>query len=99
MEATVDGKAVIWRGRIEAQRASGQSVRACCRANGSREHSFFWWRARLGLSPARRPAGQPSKPIAFARVIIEEYTSPAICHYPLHCVAGTAWDRRVFTPG
>jgi hypothetical protein len=72
MEATVnDDKARIWRDRIEAHRASGLSVRAWCLANDSREHSFFWWRARLGLSPAQRPSGRPPKPIAFARVVVE----------------------------
>jgi hypothetical protein len=72
MEATVnDDKAKIWRDRIEAQRASGQSVRAWCLANDSREHSFFWWRARLGLSPARRPSRRPPKPIAFTRVFVQ----------------------------
>ena len=70
MEATVDDKAEMWRDRIEAQRGSGQSVRGWCKANDSREHSFYWWRARLGLSPARRPAGQPFKPVAFARVVV-----------------------------
>jgi len=72
MEATVNhDKAKIWRDRIEAQRASGESVRAWCLANNSREHSFFWWRAKLGLSPARRPSRRPAKPLAFARVVVE----------------------------
>jgi hypothetical protein len=72
MEATVnDDKAKIWRDRIEAQRGSGQSVRAWCLANRAREHSFFWWRARLGLSPGKRPSRRSSKPIAFARVLVE----------------------------
>ena len=71
MEATVGDKAKIWRDRIEAQRGSGLSVRAWCLANDSREHSFFWWRARLGLSPAKRPSRRPPKPIAFARVVVE----------------------------
>lgn len=71
MEALVDDKAKLWRDRIEAQRASGESIRAWCLANHSREHSFFWWRARLGLSPARRPSRRPAKPLAFARVVIE----------------------------
>ena len=79
MEATVNhDKANIWRGRIEAQRASGESVRAWCLANNSREHSFFWWRAKLGLSPAQRSSGRPSKPIAFARVIVEPSAPAAV---------------------
>jgi hypothetical protein len=47
------GKADIWRERIEAQRASGQSVRVWCQGNNAREHSFYWWRAKLGLSPQK----------------------------------------------
>jgi hypothetical protein len=78
MEATVnDDKAKIWRDGIEAQRASGQSVRAWCKANGFHEHSFFWWRAKLGLSPAKRPSGRPSQPIAFARVVVEPSAAAA----------------------
>jgi hypothetical protein len=78
MEDTVNGKADAWRGRIDAQRVSGQSVRAWCKANDSHEHSFYWWRARLGLSPAKpalsaangRPSRPPPKPIAFAQVVV-----------------------------
>jgi hypothetical protein len=78
MEAAVnDDKAKIWRDRIESQRGSGLSVRAWCLANDAREHSFFWWRARLGLSPAQRPARRSAKPIAFARVVVEPSTTAA----------------------
>jgi hypothetical protein len=78
MEATVDDKAEIWRDRIEAQRASDQSVRAWCKANDSREHSFYWWRARLGLSPSRRKASSPrlrSTPIPFVQVVVHPPTA------------------------
>ena len=53
MEATVNGKAEAWRRRIDDQRASGQSVRAWCKTNNSREHSFYWWRRRLCLPQSR----------------------------------------------
>ena len=69
-EAGSSDKAEVWRQRIEAQRLSGQSVRAWCLANGAREHSFFWWRDRLGLSPQRRRVRRASKPLAFARVVV-----------------------------
>jgi hypothetical protein len=74
MEATGKGKAEVWQQRMESQRASGQSVRAWCSANGAAEHSFYWWRRKLGFgagaggkSPqARRaelpPARQASPP-------------------------------------
>jgi hypothetical protein len=69
-ESAVEDKANLWRDRIDAQRGSGQSVRAWCQANNAREHSFYWWRARLGLSPAKRSSRQRSKPIAFAQVVL-----------------------------
>ena len=71
METAVRDKAEIWRDRIDAQRASGQSVRVWCQANDAREHSFYWWRARLGLSPGRRRRRRRSKPIAFSQVVVE----------------------------
>lgn len=90
MEATANGtldkltadKADGWRNHIGAQRASGQSIRAWCQANNAREHSFYWWRARLGLSPRRRktlPLPRRSKPIAFAQVLVD---APATAQPP-----------------
>jgi hypothetical protein len=73
MESIVNGKADAWRRRIDDQRASGQSVRAWCKANGPHECSFYWWRSRLGLSPKKRrspkPAAKPT-PLAFAQVVV-----------------------------
>jgi hypothetical protein len=80
MEAILNGKADVWRRRIDDQRASGQSIRAWCAANDTHEHSFYWWRSRLGLSPRQRPLPVPRKakttPPAFARVILNG-TQPA----------------------
>ena len=82
LEATVNGnfdklnagKAGLWRRRIDDQRASGLSVRAWCAANDAREHCFYWWRTRLGLSPKQRrpskPAGVKPAPLAFAQVVL-----------------------------
>jgi hypothetical protein len=74
MEATVNGKADAWRRRIDNQRSSGQSVRAWCKANDSQEASFYWWRARLGLSPKKRRTSKPAEakptPLAFAQVVV-----------------------------
>jgi hypothetical protein len=74
MESTVNGKADAWRGRIDDQRSSGQSVRAWCKANDAQEGSFYWWRSRLGLSPKKRRPSKPekAKPMApaFAQVVI-----------------------------
>jgi hypothetical protein len=76
MEASINGtfdkltagKAEGWRERIEAQRSSGQSIRAWCRANNVGEHCFYFWRVRLGLSPAKRR--RFSRPPNFAQVMV-----------------------------
>jgi hypothetical protein len=74
MESTVNGKADAWRRRIDDQQASGQSVRAWCKANGPRECSFYWWRSRLGLSLKKKRTSKPEKakptPLAFAQVVL-----------------------------
>ena len=63
----------VWRERVHAQQASGQPVRAWCRAHSCPEHGFYWWRAKLGLSPAspaKRARGR-AKSIRFAEVVVE----------------------------
>jgi hypothetical protein len=86
MEAMVNGKADIWRRRIDNQRASGQSVRAWCEANDPQEGSFYWWRARLGLSPVKaKPSAKERRtsrlveakpaPLAFAQVVVHPPTA------------------------
>ncbi len=64
--------AELWRKRIEAQRASGMSIRAWCRDNDVHEHGFYWWRTRLGLPPVgmrrRRSLGERS--VKFAEVVV-----------------------------
>ena len=74
MEAAVNGTADAWRERIAAHRASGQSIRGWCRQNNHHEHAFYWWRARLGLSPKaavkRRPNRRPAQAIKFAEVVV-----------------------------
>jgi hypothetical protein len=37
----------FWRGEVEGQAASGQSVRAWCQRRGISEPSFYHWRAEL----------------------------------------------------
>jgi len=66
--------AEVWRERVIAQQASGQAVRAWCRQHGCPEHGFYWWRAKLGLSPRPAPAGRrrrPAGPVRFAEVVVE----------------------------
>jgi hypothetical protein len=77
MEAMVNGTAEAWRERIAGQRASGQSIRAWCRENNHHEHAFYWWRARLGMSPRSALKCQPrrpAKPIKFAEVVVDRTT-------------------------
>jgi len=37
-----------WRQRIAEQERSGLSARRFCKEQGLEEHSFYWWRKRLG---------------------------------------------------
>jgi transposase len=37
-----------WRQRIAEQERSGLSARRFCKEQGLGEHSFYWWRKRLG---------------------------------------------------
>ena len=69
--------AELWRERIEAQRASGMSIRAWCRDNDVHEHGFYWWRTRLGLSPAgvRRRRSLDVRSVKFAELVV---TPPVI---------------------
>jgi hypothetical protein len=61
-----------WRDRLAAQKASGQSIRAWCKASGCHEHSFYWWRARLKLQPSgnhQRRRADSINPITFAEIV------------------------------
>ena len=75
-EAAKTSVAQAWRERITAQQAGGQSIRALCKENGWHEHAFYWWRARLGLSP-RSVVGRRRRGIAseaqpgFAEVVVD----------------------------
>ncbi len=80
MEAKRTKTADVWRERVIAQHASGRPVRAWCRAHDCPEHGFYWWRAKLGMSPTspvkrrRRRAG----PVAFAEVVVERAAAEPI---------------------
>lgn len=73
MDVKKSNRADVWRERVVAQQASGQSIRAWCAEHGCHEHAFYWWRSRLGLSPTsgtgkqRRRAGG----LGFAEVVVD----------------------------
>lgn len=46
-----------WRGVVERQRSSGQTVQGFCRENGIAQASFYHWRARLASSGRGRSSG------------------------------------------
>lgn len=73
MRASVNGTIEVWRERIVTQRDSGQSIRAWCRAHGCHEHGFYWWRARLGLSPTSgvKRRRRPRAPVGFAEIVVD----------------------------
>ena len=70
--------AELWHERIGAQQAGGQPIRAWCRAKGCQEHSFYWWRTRLGLQPKRRrwASGPSGKRIMFTEVVSNPVAEP-----------------------
>ena len=84
--------AKLWRERVLAQQASGQTVRGWCRANDCPEHGFYWWRANLGLSPASTRGPRVPKPadVAFARMVVEPpapaASGPATTAEPLRLI-------------
>jgi hypothetical protein len=73
MDAKRSKAADVWRERVVAQKASGQPVRAWCQEHGCPEHGFYWWRAKLGLSPrsAAKVRRRGSAPVAFTEVVVE----------------------------
>ena len=80
VEAASNGAAETWRSRITSQRNSGLSIRGWSKQNDCHEHSFYWWRTRLGLSPRaasraqQRDAFKPSdaiKPLKFAQIVVD----------------------------
>ena len=68
----VNSTADAWRQRIAGQQASGQSIRSWCRNNNLAEHAFYWWRSRLGLSPApaRKRRSRKAGRFGFAQVVM-----------------------------
>jgi hypothetical protein len=64
------GLADTWRQRITAQQTAGLPIRAWCKQNRCHEHAFYWWRARLGLSPRPAVKRRPF-PAQFAEAVMD----------------------------
>lgn len=61
-----------WRGLIEEQAGSGQSVRAFCQAKGIAEPSLYAWRRELALRDRQRSqASAGAELFAPVRVVVE----------------------------
>ncbi len=84
----------VWRERIVAWQASGQTVRGWCEEHGYHEHAFYWWRAKLGLSPLPRKRRRSPKSVRFAEVVVER--SPTGIE-PIHLRFGGG--RELVLPG
>ncbi len=48
-----------WRGLVQGQGGSGQSVREYCRQAGVKESAFYWWRRELARRSETRKATRP----------------------------------------
>jgi len=71
-----DSKERKWRGLIERQRRSGQSVRAFCRSRDLHETSFYYWRREIGLRDRETAGGQVPTSAAGNTSSAAEITSP-----------------------
>jgi hypothetical protein len=78
MDSVSSETATAWRERIDKQLASGQGIRDWCRSNGFHEHSFYWWRSRLGLSPKPARVRRRRSPGVFTEVLVEEPARQAV---------------------
>ncbi len=76
-----------WRGLVQGQGGSGQSVREYCRQAGVKESAFYWWRRELARR--RKPArDKPATP--------RGGRSPgddASLFVPIHLLAGNSTEN------
>src|SRR5436189_6447247 len=76
-----DQKCEYWGKLIAEQEASGQTIRAFCKERGISDHSFYFWRKRLGTS----------EPVQFA--LLKTVTSAATLELILASGERTTWRR------
>ena len=70
-----------WRGVLERQGKSGQSIRGFCQSNGISEGSFFNWRRKLGRlgtrsAMSRQPQGREIVPKPFVPLGLPAVAGP-----------------------
>ena len=66
------GKEREWRGLIERQRRSGESVRAFCRSKRLHEASFYYWRREIGLRDREAASSRKTPPVLAPVVFVDE---------------------------
>ena len=71
-----------WRKHVEAQRASGLSMRAYCQGEGLSESCFYWWNREIAKRDRETRASRPNKPATarFAEIrVVEGSKEGAFC--------------------
>lgn len=70
-----------WRGVLEEQRQSGESVRAFCRERGLKEASFYRWRQVIGRRDAEVTQAEASTSMLAPVVVVKERSHSNSSHF------------------
>lgn len=82
-------KETHWRGHVEAQRASGLSVRKYCAGHELRESAFYQWKRTIHERDAEKAKGLASGGSAFAEVVVHE-AAQSLASKDKHSICGDA---------
>lgn len=93
-EATREVRLEHWRGIIQGQKSSNQSIRAYCRARGVNEKSYYYWQRQLREGAYAALIARRETALAFAEITPEPEPEPAL-DYP--CESGLG--RIIIRPG
>lgn len=83
----------FWREHVERWRASGESIRGYCRAQGISESAFHFWKRELKRRDARRASREQS--LAFAEVCltsVPEASLEVVCDTPRRILVHPGFD-------